>query len=65
MATTTLECDLCEKKFEAKYDGSWEDLFDAAWNHSCPKCGMVLCPSHYHHHECEEEEGLSDKPQEP
>lgn len=43
--TVELTCDICNKKFSSKYDYDTETSDDAAFMHSCFKCGLVLCHS--------------------
>lgn len=67
MAVTTIRCDQCSQKFEVTYDGEWEDRWDAAWNNSCPSCGMVLCPkcTIQHQHRCPDQEDPGEEIDEP
>jgi hypothetical protein len=53
--TTSIECDNCSKNFLVSYDPELEDVDDAAWNSSCPRCGLVICPncSAFHRGLCE------------
>jgi len=38
-----IKCDCCGKAFEVEYDDDTDTENDAAFDHSCQDCGMVLC----------------------